>query len=165
MRASFLLLLALPALGQPVSISVVPAGPFVPGLTLYSVRACNVSPQPVALAAAALFGDAARQGFHLATYTAIQRAVVAQDAMSWQRKALVAIELSGGLLTALMATDAIKIEERYKAAIPVVAGGLALAQRYIKAPKTEVPADLIPAAGVTLAPGTCAEFTHPGVKQ
>lgn len=155
-----LFLLAVPLAAQTVTFSPSPEalGPFM----LYGVRICNQGQAPTTLRAADLYAEAQRQQIALATYSQIQRAVDGAQRRSWQRNVLLVIEISGGVLTALMATDQVKISEKYKAAIPTVAGGLALAQHYIKPAEIAVPPDLFPASGVILGAGECREFSAPG---
>lgn len=154
-------LLSLPLAAQVVT--VLPSGHTLAQYRVYGIRACNSSASDMRATASMLFTALEAQHIRLATYSEIQQAVTDQKGLSWQRKALLAISITGGVTTALMSTDQIKIKEQYKAAIPLFSAGLALAQQFIREPAVSAPDNLIPAAGVSLPAGACAEFEHPGI--
>lgn len=156
MKLILAVLLAVPMSAQLVTY-------FVPGTkTLGPYRAiaitvCNGAGATQAQTAAELQREAAGQGIRLATNTQLLDAAKAKEKRSWQRNTLLAIEIASWVMSAATAGELVKIEERYKAAFPVVAGSLRFATTVIKSDPVEIPPTR-PSVLHILA-GSCEEIT------
>lgn len=155
---SLALLLALPAWGQLATF--VPTGESVGPFQRYSLTVCNPGPVNAPVTGAWILAESMRQGVQLATAVAVQRAADRDSTRSWQRTALLGIEIAGYLTTALTATDLVSIKERrYKGIVAAVPGVLRFATTVIKQAPFSLPADLWPPGTTQLPPGECSSWS------
>lgn len=120
-----------------------------------AVKECNETQASVNQSYAAFARELASKGYVVALHSELLRVQAKQEKRSWQRNALLGIEIAGWLTTALIASDLIHIKEKYKAAVPLTTGALRLATTVIKVEHEELPA-LRPSL-LQIGPGECKE--------
>lgn len=103
--------------------------------------------------------EAAVAGFTVATQVELLRAGEVSDKRSWQRSALLGLEIAGWTMTALVASDLVQVKEKSIAGgVALMTGAIRYATTAIKAPKFELPPNQRPPV-VVLAPGECKEYS------
>lgn len=129
----------------------------LPGLTQYAVQICSTGQQVVT--PGGLIYAAAQSKISPVTRSAVTAAYLQQAGRSpWRITALV-LEGSAWVATALLEGGVVKVKEKYRAALPVFAGGIRTVTTLVKAevPPGTIPDNLIPPL-VQIPAGGCVEL-------
>lgn len=117
-----------------------PTNEFLGPYRRLAVKECNETNTSQVQTYASVAKQVAAKGFVVALHTELLRAQAHQEKRSWQRTTLLAVEIAGWLTTALIASDLVQIKEKYKAAVPLVTGGIRFATTVIKQEPEPLPA-------------------------
>jgi hypothetical protein len=150
--------LAFPLLAGDTIMFFVPSGEMIGPFQRVGATICNQTTQSIQQTGADFMRDTAAAGIQPATSAELLLAGESRDKRSWQRTALLGIEIAGWAITTLTASQLIQIKEKaVNASIAVTSGALRLATTMIQPTKFELPANMRPPI-VVLAPGECREY-------
>ena len=154
------LLLALVAVAAGAQTIVFSEQPFsrIPGTR--EVRVYVSSGQAAQVQGMRVVVEGMKQGFRIYSYPALAAYVQDWNRRSWLRWAGIGMEITGWVVTSAQASDAIKIRERWKAAIPAVTGAMTVARTYYdrEYQPVTVPTDLMQPL-IAVPAGQAVEFS------
>lgn len=161
-RVILLLLLALPLFAAEFTFA--PQQGVAPGgQNIWAVTAC-AEKQPLQVYGADIIAAAQKLGISVSTHSTVARLIEADRRTSPARVVLLALEITGYAATAALATESLKIKEKWKALFPTGSAGLRLADTLIRRenPDVSIPANYLPPLALVPA-GSCGEWMVFGV--